>query len=179
LSAAVERLPHAITVYVTLGTVVNKRPGLFETVLEALAGIDVNAIVTIGPDVDPERLGPQPPHVLVERYIPQTLVLPRCRALVAHAGAGSMLGALAHGLPQLLLPYLAEQHLNAEACRRAGAALVLEPHEIGVAAIRASLTRLLEYRGAARAARRLGDEIAAIPSADEALGTLLTQLQRR
>ena len=159
LPAAVERLPHAATVYVTLGTVVNKQPGLFEAVLEGLAGVEVNAIVTVGPDVEPARLGSQPRHVLVERYIAQALVLPRCSALVAHAGAGTMLGALAHGLPQLLLPHGAEQHLNAAACRRAGAALVLEPHEIDPEAI--------------RAARRLAGEIATMPPADEALAALV------
>jgi MGT family glycosyltransferase len=172
LPAAVEALPYADTVYVTLGTVVNKLPGVFEGVLEGLAGIEVNAIVTVGPDVEPERLGPQPAHVLVERYIPQSLVLPRCRAIVAHSGAGTMLGALAHGVPQLLLPHGAEQHINAEACRRAGAALVLEPDDIAAPAIRSALQRVLHEPGFAQAARRLAGEIAAMPSADDALATL-------
>jgi MGT family glycosyltransferase len=172
LPPGAERLPHERTVYVTLGTVVNKQPGVFEAILGALAGIDVNAIVTVGPDVDPERLGPQPPHVLVERYIPQALVLPRCDALVAHAGAGTMLGALAQGVPQLLLPHGAEQHLNAEACRSAGAALLLAPEEIDAEAVRAGLERVLGESGFAAAARRLRDEIAAMPPADEALAAL-------
>lgn len=172
LAAAASRLPHAATVYVTLGTVVNKLPGVFEAVLEGLAGIEVNAIVTVGPDVDPERLGPQPAHVLVARYIPQALVLPRCRAIVAHAGAGTMLGALAHGVPQVLLPHGAEQHLNAEACRRAGAALVIAPERVGAEAVRAALERVLGEPSFADAARRLRGEIAAMPSAGEALAAL-------
>ena len=172
LPGAAGRLPHARTVYVTLGTVVNKQPGVFEAILGGLAETDVNAIVTVGPDVEPERLGPQPSHVLVERYIPQALVLPRCDALVAHAGAGTMLGALAHGVPQLLLPHGAEQHLNAAACRGAGAALVIEPDEIGAEAVRAGLVRVLGEPEFAAAARRLRDEIAAMPPADEALAAL-------
>jgi UDP:flavonoid glycosyltransferase YjiC (YdhE family) len=172
LPAAASRLPHTATVYVTLGTVVNKLPGVFEAVLAGLAGIEVNAIVTVGPDVDPGRLGPQPAHVLVERYIPQSLVLPRCRAIVAHAGAGTMLGALAHGVPQVLLPHGAEQHLNAEACRRAGAAFVIAPERVSAEVIRTALERVLEEPSFADAARRLRDEIAAMPSADEALAAL-------
>jgi len=172
LPAAASELPYSRTVYVTLGTVVNKLPGVFEAVLEGLAGVEVNAIVTVGMDGDPQRLGPQPAHVVVERYIPQALVLPRCRAMIAHAGAGTMLGALANGVPQLLLPHGAEQHLNAEACRRAGAALVLGPGEVGAQAIRAALLRILEEPSFADAARRLGDEIAAMPPADDALAAL-------
>jgi MGT family glycosyltransferase len=171
-AGAIDRLAPGETVYVTLGTVVNKLPGVFEAMLAALDGIDVNAIVTVGHDVDPERLGPQPGHVLVERYIPQALVLPRCSGLVAHAGAGTMLGALAHGVPQVLLPHGAEQHLNAEACRRAGAALVLAPDELDASAIGAALLRVLREPGFKRAAERMRDEIAAMPSADEALAAL-------
>jgi UDP:flavonoid glycosyltransferase YjiC (YdhE family) len=169
---AIGRLPRADTVYVTLGTVVNKLPGVFEAVLEAIEGVDVNAIVTVGPDVDPGRLGDQPPHVLVERYIPQALVLPRCRAIVAHAGAGTMLGALSNGVPQVLLPHGAEQHLNAEACRRAGAAIVLRPDELDAAAIRGALMRVLDEPPFAEAAERLRDEIAAMPPPDEVLAAI-------
>ena len=172
LPDAVERLPYDTTVYVTLGTVINKEPGLFEAVLDGVAGVEANAIVTVGHDVDPEALGPRPGHVLVERYIPQALVLPRCRAVVAHGGAGTMLGALAHGVPQVLLPQGAEQHINAEACRRAGAALVLAPHELAPGAVRDALERVLAEPGFALAARRLRDEIAAMPPADEALAAL-------
>jgi calicheamicin 3'-O-methyl-rhamnosyltransferase len=111
--------------------------------------------------------------VLVERYIPQALVLPRCDALVAHAGAGTMLGALAAGVPQLLLPHGAEQHLNAEACRRAGAALVVAPEELTAGVVRAGLERVLEEPAFAAAAARLRDEIAAMPPADEALAALV------
>lgn len=169
---AIGALPRADTVYVTLGTVVNKLPGVFETMLQALEGLDVNAVVTVGPDVDPGRLGRQPPHVLVERYIPQALVLPRCRAMVAHAGAGTMLGALSHGVPQVLLPHGAEQHLNAEACRRAGAALVLRPEALDAPAIREALIRVLREPRFAQAAVRLRDEIAAMPSPGEALAAV-------
>ena len=157
MEAQIAGLPHDDTVYVTLGTVVNKLPGVFETVLAALDGVGVNAIVTVGPDVDPARLGPQPAHVLVERYIPQSLVLARCRAIVAHGGAGTMLGALAHGVPQVLLPHGAEQHLNAEACRRQGAALVSSGRTRGRRHPRRAQARARRARvrtGGASAARR-------------------------
>jgi UDP:flavonoid glycosyltransferase YjiC (YdhE family) len=172
VDCAIGALPRAATVYVTLGTVMNKLPGVFETMLAALEGVGVNCVVTVGPDGDPGRLGQQPAHVLVERYIPQALVLPRCRAMVAHAGAGTMLGALTHGVPQVLLPHGGEQHLNAEACRRAGAALVLRPEELDAAAIRNALMRVLHEPDFAQAALRLGDEIAAMPSPDEALAAV-------
>lgn len=172
LAAALDRLPRRDTVYVTLGTVVNKLPDVFEAIMAALARVDVNAVVTVGNDVDPARLGAPPAHVLVERWIPQALVLPRSRAVVAHAGAGTLLGALARGVPLVLLPHGAEQHLNAEAARRAGVALVHAPAELDPDAIAASLERVLTEPQFGAAARRLGDEIAAMPAADAALAVI-------
>jgi UDP:flavonoid glycosyltransferase YjiC (YdhE family) len=140
-----DRVPDGVpdegVVYVTLGTVVNSLPGVFEAVLEGLAAVDAPLVVTTGPDVDPARLGAQPPHVTVERFIPQGLLLPRCRAVVAHAGAWTMLGALAHGVPQVLLPHGAEQSLNAAACAGAGAAVVVAPERLTAEAVGARSRR--------------------------------------
>jgi UDP:flavonoid glycosyltransferase YjiC (YdhE family) len=157
-------LPEGL-IYVTLGTVVNDQEGVFETVLEGLADVDAPILVTVGPDVDPARLAGF--DVMVERFVPQGLVFPHCRAVVAHAGAGTMLGALAAGLPQVLLPAGAEQFLNAAACASAGAAEVTTPDGVGEAFARLGESHLA-------AARRLQTEIAAMPTADETLETLLS-----
>ncbi|MGH3451936.1 MAG: glycosyltransferase [Haloechinothrix sp.] len=45
------------------------------------------------------------------------MVLPRCDAAVSHGGSGSVMGALAHGLPQVLFPMGADQPQNAARCR--------------------------------------------------------------
>ena len=54
-------------------------------------------------------LGAQPAHVRAERFVPQSEELPHCDLVISHGGSGSVLGALAHGLPQLLLPLGADQ----------------------------------------------------------------------
>jgi UDP:flavonoid glycosyltransferase YjiC (YdhE family) len=165
-------LPDANIVYVTLGTVVNKTEGAFETVLEALRGVRDPIVVTVGPDVDPARLGAQRDNVVVEQFIPQGALLPRCRAVIAHAGAGTTLGALAAGLPMVLLPHGAEQFLNAAACAAAGVAEVVMPEQLSAEAVRAAFERMGETHTAS--ARRLAAEIAAMPTADDTLETLLS-----
>ena len=74
-------------VYVTLGTVFN-RPATFRALLDGLDGS--SALVTTGRNVDPASLGDRPPNVRIERFVPQAQVLPRCAAVVAHAGSGSV-----------------------------------------------------------------------------------------
>ena len=105
-------LPHDQTVYLTLGTVWNTDLDLFRLAIDALAG-RVNLIVTVGRQNDPELFGPQPAGVVIRRYIPQDELLPWCDAAVVHGGSGTVLGALAHGVPLLVLPQGADQWNNA------------------------------------------------------------------
>src|SRR5262249_43735826 len=101
-------------VYVTMGTVFND-PEPLRVVLAALAELDVRVLVTVGPQAAPAVVGTQPAHVRVERYVPQTLVLPHCDVVVSHARSGTVLAALTLGLPQACLPQGADQFLNAGA----------------------------------------------------------------
>ncbi len=158
------RLPERPTVYVTLGTVFNDL-SIFRLLLDALADLDCNVIATIGRGNDPASLEPLPENALVERYIPQAQVLPHSNLIVSHGGSGSMLAALAHGLPQLLLPRGADQFDNANACRAAGAARVLMPAQLTADAVRAEMVILLNDISYGERAREIASEIAAMPSA--------------
>ena len=108
-------------VYFTLGTIFNLESGdLFERVLAGLRELPATVVVTTGREVDPAALGPQPSNVRVESYVPQASLLPRCDLVVSHGGSGSVIGALAHGVPMVLLPMGADQPFNAAAARRWG-----------------------------------------------------------
>jgi len=160
------------TVYVTLGTIFNDL-ALFAVVLDALAEVEINVLVTIGRDNDPASLEPLPANAIVERYIPQAEVLPHVELIVSHGGSGSMLAALAHGMPNLLLPRGADQFENAEACRAAGAARVLMPDEVTVDAVRAETIVLLDEPSYRERAQAIADEIAAMPSPAEVASLLV------
>ena len=67
----------APSIYFTLGTVFDHESGdLFARVLAGLRELPVNLLVTVGREIDPATLGPQPVHVRVERFVPQAEVLP-------------------------------------------------------------------------------------------------------
>ena len=173
LPDAFRRLPQPHTVYLTLGTVYSSAES-WRSLLEAVADLPVNVLATTGTTVDPAELGTLPTNVAVERYVPQALVLPACSAVICHAGAGTALGALAHGLPLVLLPMGADQFGNAAAVETAGAGIVLDPQAATPAAIRAALIAVLADDSYRRAARRVADSIAALPSPDEVLAAMLT-----
>ena len=172
LMSRIEALPHARSVFVTLGTVYSGNTAALVAAIEGLRGLAVNLIVAVGPLGDTSRFEGHGGHVLIERLVPLASVLARCDAVVSQGGSGVMLGALALGLPQLMLPQGADQFRNAEICGRTGAALVLAPQDARPEAIGGSVERLFDEGRFANAARVLRDEIAAMPDADETVAAL-------
>jgi len=154
-------------VYVTFGTFFNAEVDLFRAALDGLAGEPVDVVVTVGADQDPAALAPIPANARVERFIPQATLLPACAAVVHHAGSGTTFGALAHGLPQVVVPQGADNFLNAETLERAGVAVVLRPGEFSADNLRGALRRILDEPSYGTAARRAAAEIAAMPGPSE------------
>jgi MGT family glycosyltransferase len=141
-------------VVVGFSTTEQKQRAALARVIEALGALDVRGVVTTGPAIAPSEL-PAPPNVLVLRSAPHSALLREAAAFVTHAGHGSVIRALAHGVPQLCLPMGRDQNDNA--CRVAvrGAGLRLTP-DAAAAAVREAIARLLAEPGFRRAAGELG-----------------------
>jgi UDP:flavonoid glycosyltransferase YjiC (YdhE family) len=163
--------PDAPLVYVTMGTVFND-PQPLCVVVAALRDLDVRGLVTVGPKADPAVVGAQPAHVRVEQYVPQTRVLPHCDVVVSHGGSGTVLAALALGLPQVCLPQGADQFLNAAAISSAGVGISFAPGERNADAVREAVERVLDDASFRDAAGRVRSSIAAMPSPDDVAGGL-------
>lgn len=164
------------TVYFTLGTEFNLESGdLFERVLAGLGELPVAVVATIGSNLDPSVLGEVPANARVERYVPQSAILPSASAVVCHGGSGSLLGALAHGLPLVLLPMGADQPLNAERCVALGAGLALDVIAATADEVRDAVSAVLSEPSYRAAAERIRGELAALPGPEHAV-VLLEQL---
>jgi UDP:flavonoid glycosyltransferase YjiC (YdhE family) len=153
-------------VYFTLGTVFNTDTSLLATIVNGLALLPVRVLVTVGPAGDPDVLGPQPEHVHVARYVPHTQILPHAAIVVSHAGSGTFLAALGHGIPQLCVPQAADQFVNAAACVRSGAGLAIQPGEVTEDNVRAATERLIGETAFGRAAQHVRSEIQDMPGPD-------------
>ena len=149
------RCPSTATVYLTLGTIMNNKPGVMEAALTGIHGCRVNVVMTTGRGFDKRRLGAPTARVLVRKHIGQATVLPRCSAVISHAGSGTMFGAMSFGLPQLALPMGADQPFNAATLERGGAGLRLDPADLAPELVGDGLTRLLDEPTFTASARRL------------------------
>jgi UDP:flavonoid glycosyltransferase YjiC (YdhE family) len=159
-------------VYLSSGTEPIAAMAPWAAAVEALGAADVDVLATIGKHLDPSALGDLPPNIRVERFVPQEFVLDRAAIVMSHAGAGTVLGAAARGLPQAHFPLRADQWENADAAAGAGVAITLELDQRSAGDIGNALARLQHDGQFKNAASRVAAEIAAMPSAADQVATL-------
>ena len=166
-------LPEDGFVYLTLGTVVFGATQVLRGAIHALARLPVDVLVALGPG-DPTLLGELPARVRVEGFVPQAEVLKHAGLVVHHGGTGTVLGSLAAGLPQLILPQGADQFANADALTTLGAAKSLVGEAIRIDAIEAAVRELLADPKPREIAQTVAAEIAAMPAPEQVLAELVS-----
>jgi UDP:flavonoid glycosyltransferase YjiC (YdhE family) len=155
-------------VYLTLGSVAGSLP--------------VRVLLTLGTDADRGHLGPLPPNVHTETWLPQEAILPHAAAVVCHGGFGTTLGALAYGVPLVAMPLFAgDQWRNAQRVAQVGAGIALAdgprrtlelPGPELIAALPDAVARVLDEPGYGAVALRMADAIAELDPIDDAVDLL-------
>ena len=116
---------------------------LADAAVKALAGRPVRVLITVGPDHDPAELASVPVNARVERTASHAAVLERGRLLVSHAGHGSVMKALWHGRPMVLVPWGRDQPGVAARAEALGVATVVERSAATPDALMAAIDRVL------------------------------------
>jgi UDP:flavonoid glycosyltransferase YjiC (YdhE family) len=180
-------------VYLSFGSVAGTLdfvfPQLYRAALEALAELPARVLVTIGNAREPEQLGPLPPNVHVERWVPQADVAARAAVMVVHGGYGTTHGALMSGVPLVVVPLFADQPHNARRVAELGAGIALpefrsmsrlpEDGPPALAGLGELARCVLEDRRYRRAARRVAASAAALRPVDASIGVLLAAVAGR
>ena len=179
---------HAPLVYATFGTVLGHMSiaaDIYRMALAAAAEVDVRLLLTVGHRFDRADLGPVPANVHVEAWVDQARVVAESDLVVCHGGSGTVFGALAAGVPLVVMPIFADQFVNGRRVADCGAGLVVEPDRGGdnsprrllgdgdVPRIVDAIEGVLATASYRRNARRIALEMAAAPSVDEVLEALL------
>jgi UDP:flavonoid glycosyltransferase YjiC (YdhE family) len=152
-------------------TVMQGQEALIQRVCRAIAGLTVDAILTLGPAVRAEAIR-VPPNIEASPYSDHDQLLPRCAAVVTHGGLGTTLRSLAHGTPLLLLPLGRDQQFNAGRVVELGAGICL-PVEASPGEIASALLELLAQPRFTEAAADAAAAIAAERPDDTATEALL------
>jgi UDP:flavonoid glycosyltransferase YjiC (YdhE family) len=162
-------------VYVTFGTVaVFSTPQILRLAVEALAPL-ATVVVTTGPNA-PDVIAEAGERVHVERYLPQSLVLPRVDLVVSHGGAGTTVGALTHALPHLVVPGAAPSQVrNAQRTEALGLGRAMAHDQMTAATLRDAARELLtdqSYKDAAASACKALDDLPGVDTAVDLIEAL-------
>lgn len=113
-------------VLVSLSTSEQGQADLLQRCVDAVAQLPVRAIVTTGTSIDPASVNPGA-NTRVARYVPHADILPSASLVISHAGLGTTMAALGHGVPLLCTPMGRDQFFNAEQVQAIGAGRMLLP----------------------------------------------------
>ncbi|MFF8914778.1 glycosyltransferase [Streptomyces sp. NPDC015032] len=173
-------------VYLTLGTeagALATATGLYRAVLEAVSELPVRVLLTAGRGTDLSGLGPFPPNVHAEAWVPQADVLSRASLVVCHGGSGTAFGTLAAGVPLVCVPLFADQPTNARLVTEAGAGLAVASTDVpvggapvldteAISRIRSAVELVLKEPSYRARAENLGHETRATATCGELIDTL-------
>ena len=97
-------------VYASMGTMLNGRADVFRTIIAALAKHkDLQLVLSIGDQIDPQQLGPAPKNAIIVKRAPQLELLKRASVCITHAGLNTVLESLTQGVPQVAIPVAFDQ----------------------------------------------------------------------
>lgn len=164
-------------VLVAMSSVFQDQLEVLRRVGQALGDLPVRGVITTGRAVDPVDV-PAPRNVRVLRAAPHAQILAEAAAVVTHAGHGTVIKALAAGVPIVCIPQGRDQKDNSARVQRLGAGIRLGKRA-SPTAIAGAVREVLgkgQYRVAAAAfAARLAAEAASTPTAADEAENLLTR----
>jgi MGT family glycosyltransferase len=163
---------HPLVLVGLSSTVMSHEQELLQRAAEALGQLPVRGLVTTGPAVNPAAIS-VPANVSVRRWVRHADVLPYCSAVLTHGGHGTVMKALAAGVPLVVAPLGRDQPDNAARVVHAGAGLWVSK-KAGVPALRDAIARTLDEPRYRAAARRMAATLAA--ERDE--GLVVDELER-
>jgi len=164
--------PDRPTVLGTVGTVFNRMSAVFETILDALGHGPFNLILTVGRNRDPAEFKSLPPNARVVQYIPYRLLLPHCDLVITHGGSTTVTACLMHGLPLIVIPVAGDHFLTSKRCVRAGIGIALEPEKLTARGVRRAAAQLLGDSWYRNQARRVREEMLALPGIEHGVELL-------
>ena len=154
-------------IYLTLGTVLGYMSIAADDLPEALEAVeqtDARVLLTVGRRLDASTLGPVPANVHVEPWIDQARVMEQAAVVVCHGGSGTALGALAAGVPLVMVPLFADQFVNGRRIAQARAGLVVEAHAPQITRAIEAVLGDVTYRDGALG---IAAEMAATPTVED------------
>lgn len=141
--------------HVTQGTIETNASSLIKPTIEAVRNLDVLLVVTTP---NPASLGTLPDNVIVEKFIPHAVLLPKTDIMITNAGYNGVKESLAVGVPLIVA---GKSEDKAEVCARvtySGAGIDLHTDKPSSNQIKNAIQEVLTHDSYKEQARKIENE---------------------
>ncbi|MBJ8031673.1 macrolide family glycosyltransferase [Bacillus cereus group sp. N21] len=126
----IEDLKNKKVIFISMGTVFNEQPGLYEKCFEAFKDIEAIVILVVGKKININQFENIPSNFKLYNYVPQLEVLKHTDIFVTHGGMNSSSEALYYDVPLVVIPVTGDQPLVAKRVTEMGAGIRLNRKEL-------------------------------------------------
>lgn len=135
---------HTKTVYISMGTILNKNLEFYKLCFDALKDQPVNVVLSSGKYTDITSIEAMiPDNFIVKPYVAQIEILQHVDVFVTHAGMNSVSEALYFDVPLVMIPMTSDQPFVAGRVKELGAGLVLDQHHLNAIQLQEAIMEVL------------------------------------
>ncbi|WP_304454034.1 macrolide family glycosyltransferase [Nocardiopsis sp. YSL2] len=145
--------PDRELLYISFGTLFNNNPRFYRTCFEAFGDLDWE-VAMAAHKLDVAELGPLPSNFEVRPYFPQVDVMRNATATVSHTGIKTLMDAVTHGVPMVVVPPVPMCRLIAQRAEAEGLARCLDPDTLDAETLRGAVERIRHDQEISRGVRR-------------------------
>jgi MGT family glycosyltransferase len=140
-----DKLTDKPLIYASLGSLVNGLDQVYKHILGAVGALkNVQLVLSVGKNIDPENLGSIPSNTIVVRSAPQIELLKRAALCITHAGLNTTLESLACGVPMVAIPIGYDQPGTAARIAHHGTGEFIEVDELTTDRLRGLIEKVLQ-----------------------------------
>lgn len=158
-------------VYIGFGSMGGDAQHDTSVVLKTLEMVGQRAVIARGwGGLNPESL---PYSVLMVDFVPHEWLFPRVNAVVHHGGSGTVAAAVRAGVPQVVVPFVAEQPFWAHRLHKLGVSPVPIPHRaFSIDRFTSALRQVINDPAMCHRATALGEQICGEAGVERAVGVI-------
>ncbi|MGO4527975.1 macrolide family glycosyltransferase [Paenibacillus sp. 2TAF8] len=135
---------HTKTVYISMGTILNKNLEFYKLCFDALKDQAVNVVLSSGKYTDITSIEEMiPDNFIVKPYVAQIEILQHADVFVTHGGMNSVSEALYFDVPLVMIPMTSDQPFVAGRVKELGAGVVLDQHHLSAIQLQDAIMEVL------------------------------------
>ncbi|OTY51267.1 macrolide family glycosyltransferase [Bacillus thuringiensis] len=154
-----EDLKNEKVIFISMGTVFNEQPALYEKCFEAFKDVDATVGLVVGKKINISQFENIPKNFKLYNYVPQLEVLQHADVFVTHGGMNSSSEALYYGVPLVVIPVTGDQPFVAKRLTEVGAGIRLNRNELTSELLRETVKKVMEDVTFKENSRKVGESL--------------------